>query len=177
MRRGACFILLAAVVAAPGAVSAKPKVTGLALQQIQSRDFEAPKTVTFSAVMTVLQDEGYRINAADKDTGLITAIASTKAKMTWAPFVGFGRKKKTPIVSAYIEERGAGASRLRLNFVMGRYKGSQYGSVADEKPITDAPVYQDAFEKIQKAIFVRQAMDAPGTATVGASVPATQPNP
>jgi hypothetical protein len=30
--------------------------------------------------MSVLQDEGYRINAADKDTGLITAIASTKAK-------------------------------------------------------------------------------------------------
>jgi hypothetical protein len=161
---------------APGAVSAKPKITGLELQQIQSRDFEAPKTVTFSAVMSVLQDEGYRINAADKDTGLITAIASTKAKMTWAPFVGFGRKKKTPIVSAYIEERGAGASRLRLNFVMGRYKGSQYGSVADEKPITETPVYQDAFEKIQKAIFVRQAMDAPGMTPVGASVPASQPN-
>lgn len=170
MRKGTFFIMVAAIAATPVGVSAKEKVTGLELQQIQSRDFDAPKTTTFSAVMTVLQDEGYRINAADRDTGLITAIASTKAKMTWAPFVGFSRKKKTPIVSAYIEERGPG-SRLRLNFVMGRFKGSQYGSVADEKPITDAPVYQDAFEKIQKAIFVRQAMDAPGTAVTA------QPNP
>ena len=71
--------------------------------------------------MTILQDSGYRIQAADKDTGLITATASTKAKMTWVPFVGFGKSKKTPVVSAYIEDRGAG-SRIRLSFVMAKTK-------------------------------------------------------
>jgi hypothetical protein len=186
------MVALTAVVLSPVAAAAKDKkqVTGLELQQIQSRDFEVPKGTAFSAVMSVLQDEGYRIGSADKDTGLITGTASTETKTTWMPFVGFGKKKRTPVVSAYIEDRSATMSRIRLNFVMGRYNASQYGASEGERPITDPIVYKDAFEKIEQAIFVRQAMDAvpaapkmastsaapesaPGTAT--ASVAATAP--
>jgi hypothetical protein len=151
-------------VAAPETALAKkaPQISGLALQQIQSKDFEATKAVTFPAVMSVLQDSGYRIGAADRDTGLITATASTKTKMTWLPFIGFGNSKKTPVVSAYIEDRGPNMSRVRLNFVMGKVtNNSSFGGITDETPITDAIVYQDAFEKINQAVFVRLAMDAP----------------
>ena len=163
MRSFTALMLIACVATAPSAAVAKEKkkVTGLALQQIQARDFEAPKGVAFSAVMSVLQDEGYRIGSADKDTGLITGIASTESKMTWTPFVGFGKKKRTPVVSAYIEDKSATLTRIRLNFVMSRYNASQYGSQEGERPIVDPTVYQQAFEKIEKAIFVRQAMDAP----------------
>jgi hypothetical protein len=160
-------------VCSPAVAKKEPQLTGIELQQIQARDYEVPKTVTFPSVMTILQDSGYRIQAADKDTGLITATASTKSKLTWAPFVGFGKSKKTPVVSAYIEERGSG-SRVRLSFVMAKIKGSAYGtSLSDEEPITDPATYRDAFERIEKEIFVRQAVNAPARILAPGSSPAT----
>lgn len=74
----------------------KPELSALAIQQLQSKDFEADKAMTFGAVITVLQDEGYRVQSGDRDTGLITAVGSGKKKLTWAPFVGFGKSKKLP---------------------------------------------------------------------------------
>jgi len=149
----------------------KKEISSLELQQIQSREFEAKKEVAFASVMTVLQDSGYRIGSADKDTGLITGAASTKTNTTWVPFVGFGKKKKTPVVSAYIEERGPNMSRVRFNFVMTKSTANSFGSGADEEPITDPAVYKDAFEKVEKELFVRQAMNASPAAPTPAVVP------
>jgi hypothetical protein len=160
------FVLLASIICIGGApysaqAKTKPEVSGLALQQIQARDYEVSKQVSFPAVMTVLQDAGYRISAADRDTGLITGSASTKSGLNYNFFFGFGKSKKTPIVSAFIEDRGVG-SRVRLNFVMAKTKSSIYGmSSSDEEPISDPAAYRMAFEKIEKEIFVRQALVAP----------------
>jgi len=166
---GAMGLAFAAV---PAAAKKVPQLSGLELQQIQSRDFEASKDVTFASVMTVLQDAGFRIGSADKDTGLITGMGSTQSKLSYNLFLGFGRSKKTPVVSAYIEERGPKMSRVRLNFVMAKVKSSVYGSQPqDEQPITDAGTYQDAFEKISQAVFVRQAMDAPAKPVAAPSTP------
>lgn len=85
----ACFSVSAA--------DAKKKevMSALQLQQLQSRDIEASKEQVFGAVMSVLQDSGYRIQAADKDTGLITGIASTSSKLTWKPFQALaGRRNR-----------------------------------------------------------------------------------
>lgn len=163
MPLAALGLAITSFAAAPAMAAKKPQMSGLELQQIQSKDFEATKKTSFAATMSVLQDAGYRIGSADYDTGLITALASTKSKMTWLPFVGFGRSKKTPVVSAYIEERGALNSRIRLNFVMGKLSSNNlaFGGVTDEEPIYDSAVYQDAFEKISQAIFVRLSLDAP----------------
>lgn len=150
----------------------KPQLTSLELQQIQSRDFETSKNVAFAAVMTVLQDAGYRIGAADRDTGIITGTASTKTKMTWLPFVGFGTSKKTPVVSAFVEEKGRSVSRVRLSFVMGKIaNNNSFGGITDEDPINDPTIYREAFEKIAQAIFVRQSLDA-APAQAAAPVPA-----
>lgn len=69
---------------APIAASAKDKhePSALELQQLQARDVEA-----------------------DKNSGLITGISSTKSKMTYSLWTGFGKSKKLPIVSAFIESR------------------------------------------------------------------------
>jgi hypothetical protein len=167
----------ALVSTSPALARKRPEVSGLALQQIQARDFEASKDVTFPSVMTVLQDSGYRIADADKDTGLITGSASTKSNTTWVPFIGFGKSKKTPVVSAFIEERGTG-SRIRLNFVMAKTKSGMYGmSSSDEEPITDPLAYKTAFEKIEKEIFIRQALNAPKPPVAAAAVPVPAPVP
>ena len=158
------FILLvgsaALLATSPAVARKKPEISGLALQQIQARDFEAGRDLTFPAVMTVLQDAGYRISAADKDTGLITGSASTASNTTWVPFIGFGKSKKTPVVSAFIEDRGTG-SRIRLNFVLAKTRSGMYGmNSSDEEPITDALTYKNAFEKIEKEVFIRQSLNA-----------------
>lgn len=162
MRQLVLIATLSALVATSSASARKrEEISGLALQQIQARDYEAPKSLSFPAVMTVLQDAGYRIATADRDTGLITGAASTNSKMHYSLFGGFGRSKKTPMVSVFVEDRGPG-SRVRLNFVLAKTKSSIYGmSSSDEEPITDTVIYQDAFEKIEKEIFVRQSLASP----------------
>jgi hypothetical protein len=170
-------VLGASLVISPALAKKAPPISGLALQPMQARDYEVGKTVSFPAVMTVLQDSGYRIQSADRDTGLITATASTKSKTTWAPFVGFGKSKKTPVVSAFIEDRGPG-SRVRMNFILAKSKKGAYGmGWEDEEPILEQQVYRDAFEKVEKEIFTRVALAAPAApAPVQASVaPATAP--
>jgi hypothetical protein len=149
---------IVAFAASPAAAKSKPQPSSLQLQQTQSKDFEASKAIVFSAVMTVLQDAGYRIGSADKDTGLITGTASTNSNVTWMPFVGFGKSKKTPVVSAFVEDTTPNITRVRLNFVMTKYTANQYGNDSGEEPILDATVYQTAFEKIDQAIFIRKAM-------------------
>ena len=179
MRKFAILSGLIAVCAVSPAIARKPpQIGGLELQQMQARDFEVSKSVSFPAVMTVLQDSGYRVAAADRDTGLITASASTNSHMAYSLFGGFGRSKKTPVVSVFVEDRGPG-SRVRLNFVMAKTKSSVYGmSSSDEEPILDPVVYQTAFEKIQKEIFVRQALASPAApANPVSAVPASPPVP
>ncbi len=169
--------ILAACIAASVTTSSvdakkKPEMSGLELQQLQSREIEANKEQVFGAVMSVLQDNGYRIQAADKDTGLITAIASTSSKMTYNLFTGFGKSKKSPIVSAFIEPRTSAITRVRLSFVMGKVKSTLYGAGAqDEEPIYDPAVYQKAFEQINQTVFVRQSMDAPAATAASVKAP------
>lgn len=168
------MVAFSVLATAPAEAKKQPQVSGLALQQIQSRDYEVGKEISFPAVMTVLQDAGYRIAEADKDTGLITGTASTKSVTTYNIFWGLGKKKRTPVVSAFVEDRGRG-SRIRLNFVLTTSKSRIYGvGSADEEPITDPAIYRDAFEKIEKEIFVRQALNAPAPQTVAPSAPPGQ---
>ncbi|MEI6486385.1 MAG: hypothetical protein WCO11_08965 [Sphingomonadales bacterium] len=142
-------------------LAGKPEISGMELQQIQAKDFETAYDVAFPAVMTTLQDSGYRILTAQKDTGLITALGSSSSHLIWAPFLGFRSKKQVPAVSVFIESRGKSRTKIRLSFVMSTGKSDK--AFTDEKPLTDPAVYRDAFEKIEKEIFVRQSMDAPST--------------
>ena len=163
MRRILLAATSLALLAVAPAAAKEAQVTGMALQQIQAKDFEAPASIVFPAVMTVLQDAGFRIQSADRDTGLITAMGSSEAKLTWNIWWGLGKKKQTPVVSAFIEQRGPNFTRARLSFVMST--GKDRNVFSDEKPLSDPVIYRDAFEKIEKEIFVRQAMNAPTPAS------------
>jgi hypothetical protein len=155
------FLALSVGIAPQAAIAKKnTKMSALQIQELQTKDVEADRNVSFSAIMTVLQDSGYRIGAADKETGLITGVASTNTKTTWMPFVGFGKSKKTPVVSAFIEELSPSVTKIRLSFVMTKVSAGGMGGSQDEEPILDPNIYKDAFEKIEQAIFVRQSMKA-----------------
>ncbi|MFN7398533.1 MAG: hypothetical protein ACK5SX_05590 [Sandaracinobacter sp.] len=148
------------------------KPTGLALQQVQSRDFEANYKISFSSVMSVLQDSGYIIEQADRETGLIVAVGEPKSAMSYNIFWGFGRKTKTARVSATLEEINPGLTKIRLNFVEVEGKSAGNGINAQSgKMVVDPVVYRTAFEKIEQAIFIRTATSAPAAPAPAASAP------
>lgn len=176
MRKMLIFGALAVSVCSPVLAKKAPQVSPLEMQQMQMREFEVRKEISFPAVMTVLQDAGYRIEQADKDTGLITGMASTKSKLTYNLFWGMGKKKNTPVVSAFIEDRGRG-SRVRLNFVLSTTKNRIYGHASsDDSPIVDPQIYREAFEKIDREIFVRVSTES-SPALKAATPPATASSP
>jgi len=131
----------------------------LALQALQTREYEASKDETFASVLTVLQDAGYIIDDADLTTGFITASSPTGSKTTYDPFIwGFGKKSQMTKVTAYIETMNEMTSKVRLNFVGILEKSKSYGiSSRVDTPIEDSAIYQNVFEEISKAIFIRQA--------------------
>jgi len=132
--------IAASLVASPASVYAKdktPPMTPLQIQSMQTHEFEGNKEEVFASVMSVLQDSGYRIENADLPTGLIAGVGSSKGKLTYNLLFGFGKSKKSPIVSAYIEKFGP-MVRVRLNFVMAKVKSTAYGSQPqDEEPVLD----------------------------------------
>ena len=125
---------------------------------IAVRDFEANVDVLFPSIVTVLQDSGYRITEADRVSGFISGVGSAEQKTTYNIWWGLGKKKKVPMVSVFVEQRGPNIARARLNFVMS--EGKSRNAFTDEKPIDDPAVYKDAFERIEKELFVRLAMNA-----------------
>ena len=179
MKKFAFAVLLAAAAVTPVAAEKKPQLSGLELQQIQARDMETTIDVAFPAVMTVLQDAGYRIQSADKATGLIVAEGSSNKIATYNIWYGLGSKKRIPTVSAFIEARGPQYTRVRLSFVMSLRKSRN--AFSDEDPVTDPEVYRQAFEQIEKEIFTRNAMNAAApvlaaTPTGAPTVSATPPS-
>lgn len=165
------FLTAIAVVTAMPAIAKEPKPTGLALQQIQARDLETNAEIAFPAVMTVLQDSGYRIKTADKATGLIVAEGSSKKITTYNIWWGLGSKKRVPEVSAFIEQRGPQLTRVRLSFVTSMRKSRN--AFSDEEQVTDPSIYKGAFEQIEKEIFFRNSMNA--TAPAAPAVPVAAP--
>ena len=143
-----------------------PVLTPLEIQSLQTREYEHDKTIVFASAMSVFQDLGYIVNSADLDTGLITTEspatsdrATFPARLTilpelmvWSDVSSVVQTKAT----AFIEQIG-NRSRVRLNFVITRQDSSVHGQISRrDTPILDATVYQNAFERIENAIFVRE---------------------
>ena len=139
-----------------GCATAPPPKTSLQLQAFQAREFETTLKIGFASVMSVFQDLGYTIGGADFDTGFITAHSPTK--QTFVPFVG---QKMTHVnATAFVEPMGANRTKIRLNYVLAVQTSSGYGMKGEKEIAIEEPEkYQDSFEKIQKAIFVRENIE------------------
>ncbi|HEX8415493.1 MAG TPA: hypothetical protein VF637_16670 [Sphingomicrobium sp.] len=161
--------------AAPVHAAKKPELTPLAIQALQLKEFEATPRTLFRSVVSVFQDLGYTIDQANFDSGLITATSATKNKTSVWNALGGQTASGNTRATATVEELANGRSSVRLNFVSTKSASSWYGqSSRNDRPILDAKVYQAAFEKIEEALFVRQATTAPvavSTATAPASAP------
>lgn len=148
-----------------GCTPPEPALTPLQIQSLQTREFEHDKAIVFASTVSVFQDLGYIVSSADLDTGLITTespATSDRAAfparftilpelMIWSDVASVRQTKAT----AFVEQIGS-RSRVRLNFVVTRQASSVHGQTTrHDTPILDAAVYQNAFERIANAIFVR----------------------
>lgn len=131
----------------------KPTKTSLELQAFQSKEFDAQKKTAFASTMSVFQDLGYSITSSDLETGYITAKSPTQNEM------GFGKMiMRDTKSSAFIEELRPGKTKVRLSFVNTEEWSGAYGAkLVQDNPIEDAAIYNNAFTKIQEAIFIRTA--------------------
>lgn len=162
-------LLLAAAVGVPTAEAKKekqPVMTPMELQAIQSKEFETSKENLFGAVMTVTQDLGYQIQSADLQTGFITAISATEQKTNFFEALGGGRSTAVTKMTAFIQMMPNKMARVRLNFLVSKTMSSAYGQTnQNDKPILDVTVYRNAWDKIDEALFVMGALEAPKPAT------------
>ena len=137
------------------ACAAPPKVmTPLEIQSIQTREYEASKNVVFPSVISVFQDLGYTITGADKETGLISAESAAQSDSVMKFWLGVTRVSQTK-ATGFIERIGS-VTRVRLNFVEVNQTSSNYGqSDREDTPILEIEFYQNAFERVENAIFLR----------------------
>lgn len=170
------FVAVFLVVLVAGCVlpQAPPQLTPLEIQSVQTREYEAPKEIVFPSVLSVFQDLGYIVKTADKDTGFITAespadnsgngfwddysgvIYTDDGTGIWDDHANVISSQKT-IATAFIEQIGK-TTKARLNFVTKKSNSSSQGQTSQrDTPILDSKIYQNAFERIENAIFIRSA--------------------
>ena len=156
MKKITVWILLTSFLLSGCVTTPKITLTPLEIQALQTRSYEQNKEIVFPSVMSVFQDLGYTVNSADKDTGLITAESATASDAASRIWLGITEVSQTK-ATAFIEQIGSNSS-IRLNFVATSKKSTAYGRTdRQDTPILDAAVYQNAFERIETAIFMRSS--------------------
>ncbi|MCA8837277.1 MAG: hypothetical protein K0U66_06950 [Gammaproteobacteria bacterium] len=142
----------------------QPELTSLDKQALQTRMFKSTKVILFASVVSVLQDLGYNINTADKDSGFINAISPQTVTSSAGQKIFFGTtEQENTKVTAFIEELPQG-TRVRLTFLRttkrtsgaSAFEGDTYdGETTTDQPIYDRNLYTNAFNLVEEAIFIR----------------------
>lgn len=156
------FLASLVIYSAPAEAKKTPVLAPLELQALQSREFETSKDNLFGAVMTVLQDMGYQVISADVQTGFITAASATQNKTSFLMALAESSASGNTKVTCFLQSMPNGQTKVRLNFLNSRNISSMYGqSSQEDKPIMDVAVYANAWDKIDEALFVMGALQAP----------------
>ena len=164
----------ALVASGPAIAKKKPKMTSMELQALQSHEYETSKEVLFASVVSVFQDLGYQLENADMPSGFITASSATKNKTSFIDILAKQTSNGNTRATAFVEAMPNGMARVRLNFLNSKSSSSMYGHQSKEdKAILDPQTYKVAWDKIDEAIFVRNATNAPAKPGTPASATAS----
>lgn len=172
-------LALGVVPVASAASKRPPPMTPMELQALQSKEFETSKDNLFVAVMTVVQDLGYQVQSADLNTGFITAISAAERKTNFFEALSGSQSSMTTKMTAFVQRMPNAMSRVRLNFLLTKNTSSSYGqSTQQDQPVLDPVVYRSAWDKIDEALFVNSALEAPSPTPQGNPEPkAAEPAP
>ena len=139
------------------ACAAQPKVTQSQMEILayQSREFETTKRIAFDSTMSVLQDAGFIIEFADFETGFITGKGTTQARTA----IWVGTMNEHVRMTAFVEQRTPSLARVRVNLVESSQRKSVWNETQDvinEVGVRDPETYQQLFEKVDQAIFIKK---------------------
>ena len=155
------------------ACSSTVKPLSLTLREYQTRSYEAKdKEQLFHAVLNTLQDDGFVIDVADINSGLIKGVVNSTSinsretlqktaftVLTWGVFLLFtdGNIKDVETVSASITISPYGNStKVRTSFVYKQVNPD--GETVEHKQIVDKAVYQKFYSSIEKSIFYDESL-------------------
>jgi hypothetical protein len=144
----------------------------LGLRQAQSRSFEnADPKVVLKAAMNVLQDEGYVIQQANAELGLVTGVLQWRSSqensglkvLKWVAalptygaslLVPSGRTEFSSVEASVNVTPESGGARLRISLFSKIV--DKKGAVRSSEPVLDAQLYQSLLARFDKAVFLQK---------------------
>jgi hypothetical protein len=153
-------VLLGSVSGCSSAKLYQSKVDPLALQQMQTQEFETSKKILFAATISVFQDTGFTIEAADLESGVITAKSATTTVAAGFGASGAPTNSVCIKATAFIEQTRPKFAKVRLNYIESRgWQGNGSGGT-NEIPNELPAHYELVFNKIREGVFIREANKA-----------------
>ncbi len=150
------IIILLVFVSGCESTPKQPTLTPLEIQSLQTREYENDMDVVFPSVISVFQDLGYSVKSADRLSGLITADGGSVSDEAMKLWLGITSVEKTS-ATAFVERIGT-VTRVRMSFVKEETTSSAYGQTdRQDTQILEAQIYQNAFNRVEDAIFIRAA--------------------
>ena len=156
-----CFLALAVPMMFTGCVTvdsvfgeADAPISAVALQALQTREFDATPDQAFQAVISTFQDYGYAVTSADKATGLI--MGKTTSDATISSFTGITRVEYNK-ASAFIEQVAQNRVKIRVSIIKYVSARASTGGGGEKEVVRTKPqVYQDIFNKIEQSLFLKK---------------------
>lgn len=151
--------------------------SSLDIQQIQTRTYSATYDQVYRSVVSVLQDNRFKITHTDKASGIVSADGTPEASENMSdavatlggmviPFFGALQKKKQKnwYLSCAVEKISDKKIFVRINITQetkkqGFFTKAKDKSKADDLTSTAPEIYQALFAKIDKAIFLRKSLN------------------
>lgn len=138
----------------------QPEMSQLEVRQLQSKEYQTTdEKAVMKAMIASLQDEGFIINTANPELGLVTATLevgredpNTKfwARFWNGPAATYETVKR--LESSVTVQKLDPVTRVRINIVAKMMTNS--GGVVWSQPVYDPDVYQKIFSKVDKSIFL-----------------------
>ena len=148
------------------------------IQAVQTRIYKQNYKDVFRTVVSILQDNKFKITFTDINTGVVTASGTPQAKENISQaaaavvdiFLGglasLGRSEEEDnwTISSNIEELSKNRGTLVRLVIVNEKKTSSFFTTAEEKNKSDdltttkPEIYQNIFAKIDKALFIRDSI-------------------
>ena len=139
-----------------------PQISQVQIREIQTREFPKETVINgMKAVSAALQDEGYSIQNANTELGLITANRiindmdknSRDTQIFWLGHAKDYRASRTWKVTANVSIVHK-KLRVRISFV--EQEINESGGVLYSQQVIEAKPYQTVFSKIDKSVFLQK---------------------
>lgn len=133
-------------------------ITPLERAQMRTVTVDSEYRMTFKALMTTLENEGYTIENTDMDSGLIKASIMKNAVGKWDTILlgTTGVKKKS--LSSTLTKINKMSTRVRINIREETETHQGAYDYSDVNEINDPFVYKDLFNKLRVEIERYKAM-------------------